>query len=60
MAHYFKTNPATAHKLTKESKKNKFYFRTLTRTDNTDIVECEINEKGYEFIKSNNIEITEL
>ncbi len=43
--------------LTKASKKEKFYFKTLTRTDNTDHVECETTEPGFEYINRNNINV---
>lgn len=58
MVHRFTTSPETAHKLTALKKKHGFYFRTLTKTDNTDLVSCEVTEPGYEFIQKNNIEVT--
>ena len=44
--------------LTKTSKKEKFYFRTLTRTDNTDNVLCETTEPGFKYINENDIPVT--
>lgn len=58
MVHRFTTTPETARALTKTSKKEKFYFRTLTHTDNTDSVECETTEPGYKYITENNINVT--
>lgn len=57
MVHRFTTTPETAHMLTKAGKKEKFYFKTLTRTDNTDHVECETTEPGFEYINRNNINV---
>ena len=57
MTHRFTTTPETAHMLTKTSKKEKFYFRTLTCTDRTDTVTCETTEPGLEYIKENNINV---
>ena len=47
----FYTNSENAHNLTKVSKKNKFYFRTLTRS-NIEQVYCETDEAGMEYIKT--------
>ena len=44
--------------LTKTSKKERFYFRTLTRTDKIEKVECETTEPGFEYINNNNINVT--
>lgn len=44
--------------LTKTSKKERFYFRTLTRTDKIEEVECETTEPGFEYINNNNINVT--
>ena len=44
--------------LTKTSKKEKFYFRTLTRTDHIDKVECETTEPGLKYINENDISVT--
>lgn len=53
----FYTNPETAHMLTKKSKKNGFYFRTLSRTDNVEMVPCEVTEQGYQYMVNNTIKI---
>lgn len=58
MVHRFTTTPETAHMLTKTSKKERFYFRTLTRTDKIEKVECETTEPGFEYINNNNINVT--
>lgn len=58
MVHRFTTTPETVHMLTKTSKKEKFYFRTLTRTDNTELVTCETTAPGYNYINDNNINVT--
>lgn len=55
MIHHIKVTPEVAHLLTKISKKQKWYFRTLTRTDHTEEVEAEIQEKGVEYLNNNNI-----
>ena len=60
MVHRFFTTPETARELTALKKKNGFYFRTLTRTDNIDRVHCEVTDPGYQFIKENGIAIEEL
>lgn len=60
MVHRFYTTPETARELTALKKKNGFYFRTLTRTDNIDRVYCEVTDPGYQFIKENGITIEEL
>lgn len=39
-------------------RKHNFYFRTLLKTDETDLVTCEVTEPGYDFIKANNINVT--
>jgi hypothetical protein len=57
MVHRFTTTPETAHLLTKESKKHKFFFRILTRTSHTDKVFCEVTKSGFEYINSNHIEV---
>ena len=57
MVHRFVTSAAQARALTKLSKKEKFYFRTLVRTDHNVEVECEVTEKGYFFIVQNNINV---
>lgn len=57
MKHEFKCTPEVAHSLTKASKKEGFYFRTLTRTDHTDIVTCETTEPGWKYINNNNVNI---
>lgn len=59
MVHRFTTTAEVAHKLTKQSKKQGFYFRTLSRTDNTDVVSCEVTEHGYEYIQQNEIPVIE-
>ena len=53
----FYTNPDTAHMLTKASKKNGFYFRTLSRTDHVDSVPCEVTEPGHQYMINNTIKI---
>lgn len=58
MVHYFSTTPEQAHKLTKVSKKEDFYFKTLAHTDKTDMVPCEVTERGYEYITSNGIQVS--
>lgn len=58
MVHRFYAKPETAHMLTKESKKNHFYFRTLTRTDNTESVYCETTDPGLEYINDNDIDVS--
>lgn len=60
MVHRFFTTPETARELTALKKKNGFYFRTLSRTDNIDRVHCEVTGPGYQFIKENGIVIEEL
>ena len=50
MVYRFYTSPLFARKLTKESRKRNFYFRTLTRTDTKSEVYCEITEKGKNLI----------
>lgn len=60
MVHRFYTTPETARELTTLKKKNGFYFRTLTRTDNIDRVYCEVTDPGYQFIKENGMTIEEL
>lgn len=60
MVHRFFTTPETARELTALKKKNGFYFRTLSRTDNIDRVHCEVTDPGYQFIKENGIVIEEL
>ncbi len=57
MVHRFVTSAAQARSLTKLSKKEKFYFRTLVRTDHDIEVECEVTEKGYFYIVQNNINV---
>lgn len=57
MVHKFTTNPETAHQLTKLSKKEGFYFKSLTRTTNIEKVVCEVTETGYDFINDNGIEV---
>lgn len=58
MVHYFHTTPEQAHELTKLSKKNGFYFKTLAYTDKIESVPCEVTEKGYDFIKENGIDVS--
>ena len=58
MVHRFTTTAETAHMLTKTSKKENFYFRTLTRTDHIDKVECETTEPGFKYINENDIPVT--
>ena len=57
MKHRFYTTPDTAHELTALKKKHGFYFRTLTRTDHIDRVECETTDPGKEFITQHGIEV---
>lgn len=52
----FYTNSQNANNLTKVSKKNKFYFRTLTRS-NIERVYCETNEIGMQYIEDNGIDV---
>lgn len=58
MIHRFKTTSEMAHKLTKESKKHGFYFKTLTRTTKIEEVVCETTEPGYDYIQESNIQVT--
>ena len=58
MIHMFTTTPDTAHMLLALKRKHNFYFRTLLKTDETDLVTCEVTEPGYDFIKANNINVT--
>lgn len=54
-----KITPEGAHFLTKLSKKENFYFRTLTRTDNTEYVIVAIDERGIDSMKRKNLHIIE-
>lgn len=53
MFYEIKTTPDVAHLLSKACKKERFYFRTLTRTDHIAIVISEITEPGMNYIKKN-------
>lgn len=57
MLYEIKTTPDVAHLLTKACKNERFYFRTLTRTDRTAVVISEINGAGMTFIGKNAIPI---
>ena len=57
MKHYFTTTAEQAHELTKLSKKDGFYFKTLSRTDKGIPVSCEVTERGYDYINANGIEV---
>ena len=57
MKHYFTTTAEKAHELTKLSKKEGFYFKTLAPTDRVIPVPCEVTEKGYDYINTNGIEV---
>lgn len=57
MKHEFETTPSIAHRLTKEMKKNGFYYRTLTRTDHNEFVICETTDPGMQYIEENKIPI---
>lgn len=60
MKHRFHCTPEVAHSMTKAKKKEKFYFRTLTRTDHIETVLCETSDAGWEYIAKNNINIEAL
>lgn len=60
MVHRFRTTSEVAHRLTKESKKQGFYFKTLTRTTKIEEVVCETTEPGYEYILKNNIKVKQI
>lgn len=49
-----------AHLLTKVSKKEKWYFRCLTRTDRSSDVDAEIHESGVKYMDDNNIYYTKI
>ena len=57
MKYNFIADRETARMLTKESKKNGFYFRTLSRTDNVDRVPCEVTEPGHQYMTNTTIKI---
>lgn len=48
-----------AHLLTKVSKKEKWYYRCLTRTDRKTDVVAEIHEAGIKYMNDNNIKYSE-
>lgn len=52
-----KITPEVAHNLSKLCKRERFYFRTLTRTDNTEYVVASIDERGLDAMQSQNIHI---
>lgn len=51
------TSPEIAHTLTKLKKKHGFYFRTLSATTGTTLVECEVTSPGRKFIEENNFKV---
>lgn len=51
------TSPEIVHILTKLKKQHRFYFRTLSATTGTTLVECEVKEPGRKFIEENNIKV---
>lgn len=53
MLYEIKTTPNVAHLLSKACKNERFYFRTLTRTDHIATVISEITESGMNYIKKN-------
>lgn len=57
MIYEIKIIPEVAHFLTKLCKKERFYFRTLTRTDNTEYVIASIDERGLDSMRLKNIHI---
>lgn len=60
MINHIKVDATVAHLLTKASKKERWYFRTLMRTDTNKEVEAEIQEKGIEYLENNNISYTKI
>ena len=48
-----------AHLLTKASKKEKWYFRCLTRTDRNIDVVAEIHDAGIKYMNDKNIKFSE-
>ena len=48
-----------AHLLTKVSKKEKWYFRCLTRTDRNIDVVAEIHDAGIKYMNDKNIKFSE-
>lgn len=48
-----------AHLLTKVSRKEKWYYRCLTRTDRSTNVVAEIQDAGLKYLNDNNIKYSE-
>lgn len=57
MIHEIKITPDVAHFLEKLSKKERFYFCSLTRTDHTDYVFAFIGDRGLASLERKNINI---
>ena len=59
MIRKIKVKKEDAHFLTKVSKKEKWYFRCLTRTDRKTDVVAEIQDAGLKYMNDNNIKYSE-
>lgn len=57
MIRRFTLTPEVARRLTAVSKKEGFYFRTLTRTDKGIPVHCEASDYGFDFILNHKNEL---
>lgn len=60
MVHKIVVKPVVAHLLTKVSKREKFYFRCLTRTDKVKQMDVEIADKGIDYLDASNITYTKI
>ena len=50
MIHRIHLSASTAHLLTSLRKKHGFYFRTLARTDKSQCIPCEIDDKELDYL----------
>ena len=59
MKSYIEITPEVAHMLTKVSKQEKWYYRTMTRTDKYPWVIAKIDDDGIKYLEENNIPYTQ-
>lgn len=57
MIHRFLTTAETAHTLTTMGKREHFYFRPLTQTDQAGLVCCETTDRGATLIKNKGFKV---
>lgn len=55
MKSYIKITPEVAHMLTKVKKQEKWYYRTMTRTDKYPWAIAKIDDEGIKYLEENNI-----